>query len=155
MDIDRWCFHVSKWWRTLTDTHFISKTVLHPHAFSRCNDGCWTSAESRAFAAAGRLRSTSCLVRLGIWDKHGVSNPQDADPCFVHSVLLFFISTNTHRHTLWGNGEWKVWMMSPSSPNVLSYLSVVWQRKRNRQRINNAQLMNRNRRSTVLTIAGT
>ena len=33
--------------------------------------------------------------------------------------------------------------------------SVVWQRKRNRQRINNAQLMNRNRRSTVLTIAGT
>ena len=27
------------------------------------------------------------------------------------------------RDTLWGNGEWKVWMMSPSSPNVLSYLS--------------------------------
>ena len=76
--------------RTLTGTHVNSKTVLHPPAFSRCNDGSWTSAESRAFASAG------------IWDKHGVSNPQEADPCSVHFVFYFtsyYKHTHTHAHT--------------------------------------------------------
>ena len=35
-----------------------------------------------------------------------------------------------HTHRQWGNGEWKLWRMSPSSPNILSYLSsqAGWER---------------------------
>ena len=169
-------FYTQRLLHTETFTHrrFYTQTLLHTDAFTH---GCFYTHTHLLRTGIANLMWNASYVQKTLqltWQERvddTIRERSKSNPSLVTARSNWSIWTKSfslywqQRNTDCDNSALKrealqkidmPFLGVAGSQNCKSWShSAVWQRKRNRQRINNAQLMNRNRRSTVLTIAGT